>query len=65
MDAVWDMFDHSGTAASLTPLQDGSWELAIEDPFNTSTINLTRKHMKDLIEALENERYPSDGKSGE
>jgi hypothetical protein len=40
------------------------WLFVVEDSYNTTQITLDRKQLKDLIEALENERYSSDRKNG-
>lgn len=39
-----------------------SWMITVHDACNTSSFMMDRKNMKDLIQALEVERYASDKK---
>ena len=62
---VFDIYkDRDGVTLELIRLNDErtEWELVLSYPNSAMTITLDRKNLKDLIEALEIERYPTGGR---
>ena len=62
VEAIWEVSTENSTyQAALLPLEDGTFSLEVEDPYDTTAIVLDRKHVKDLAQAIEMalEQHPS------
>lgn len=53
---VWETYDHrTKKGANLRRTDPKQYELIVEDDYNTASIDLDRKHLKDLFNAIGNE----------